>query len=292
MWSEYHICTNTEQAIELLTKYDGKARVIAGGTDLLIELEMSKAIVPALIDVTRIPNLCEIIVQDDRILLGAAVTFTRLIASKTVSKYVPHLISAARSIGGKQIQNVATVVGNVVNASPAADSVPPLYTMDALVHGLDSNKSEWELPINEFITGVNETRIPYGGLVTGISMPILQNGWRMSFRKLGLRRSMAISVVNCAIALEVRKGFIHNARIAFGAVAPTIIRADEAENALIGISLQETSLNEAPKLARSAVKPIDDLRASAVYRSQMVENLLRQEIMKLAAPPIEVVDAT
>jgi CO/xanthine dehydrogenase FAD-binding subunit len=282
MWDEYHLCEVKDQALDLLHRYGGEARVIAGGTDLILQVEASGNHLPALIDITRIQDLQEITVRQDRIFIGAAVTFQQIINSRLVFRHAPHLVAAARTVAGRQIRSVATIAGNVVNASPAADSAPVLYTLDACIHFIDEQKKQRNMPISRFINGVNTTLLPRCGLVTGISFPIRDHGWHTSFRKLGLRRSMAISVVNASLALLEQEGIIREAHIAFGAVAPTPVRALEAEQELIGLPLSKAASSEAPRLARLSVCPIDDLRASAAYRLQMVENILRQELRRLS----------
>jgi CO/xanthine dehydrogenase FAD-binding subunit len=282
MWNEYHLCKEIEESLHFLHRYHGKARVIAGGTDLILEIETGRHTLPALIDITHISDLQGISKRGDRIYIGAAVTFEQVIHSDLIRQHAKHLITAAQSIAGRQIRNSATVVGNIVNASPAADSAPVLYTLDARVHFIDDQKVDQEIPISQFITGVKKTSLPRCSLVTAISFPVCTNGWHTGFRKLGLRWSMAISVVNLSLALYEEDGIIRDARIAFGAVAPTPVRSILAEQVLIGMSLKDAGSSDAPRLARSSVSPIDDFRASAKYRLQMVENLLRQELCKIS----------
>lgn len=282
MWEEYLTCETLEQAVMYLANYRGEAKIIAGGTDLLIDLEAVSSPLPAVIDVTQIPDLQEIRVDKGSIHIGAAITFSQIISSPIIAKHSPHLIQAARTVGSRQIQNVATLVGNIIHASPAADSACPLYTLDATVHWVVDGLQESALPIAEFISGVNATVLPTQALVTGISFPIPEGQWFMSFRKLGLRFSMAISVVNCAIAVQIEDDLIRDSRIALGAVAPTPIRVRDAETKLIGMGLVDLETCSAPLIAAKASKPIDDFRSSASYRSEMVENLLRAELKKLA----------
>lgn len=283
MRNEYFLCESVEEALDLLHRFNGEARVIAGGTDLLIQMKTGTCRVPALIDITGIQDFQGITIKEDRIFIGAAVTFHQIIHSGAILRHAPHLVTAARTIAGRQIRNVATVVGNIANASPSADSAPVLYTLDAQVHFFDEHKTEREVPINQFANGVKTTSLPRCGLITAISFPIRENGWHTCFRKLGLRRSMAISVVNASFALFENDGVIQDARVAFGAVAPTTVRSVLAEQALIGLSMEKAASSEAPRLARSSVSPIDDFRASASYRLQMVENIFRQELRKLSS---------
>jgi CO/xanthine dehydrogenase FAD-binding subunit len=283
MWNEYYLCESIEETLHLLHRYNGDARVIAGGTDLILQIETEHCHVPALIDITCIRDLQEVSIQGDRIHIGAAVTFHQIIHSEIIHRYAPHLVAAARMIAGRQIRNTATVVGNIVNASPSADSAPVFYTLDARVHYFNELKVKQDIPISQFIIGVKTTSLPRGGLVTSISFPIRNEEWHTCFRKLGLRWSMAISVVNVSFALFEKDGIIRDARIAFGAVAPTPVRSKPAEQALIGISLEHAATSDAPMLARTSVSPIDDFRASSNYRLQMVENLLRQELRKLSS---------
>ena len=281
MWNEYHLCTEIEEALHLLHRYDGEAKVIAGGTDLILQLEIDNQHVPALLDITRIPKLRQIFIKDDRIHIGAAVTFREVLGSRSILEHAPHLVSAAHSIAGRQIRNVATIGGNIINASPAADTAPVLYTLDAIVHYYDENMDEQKIQVDKFITGVKKTLLPRYGLVYSISFPIPKNGCHMRFRKLSLRRSMAISLVNTSVTILETDGMIKDARVAFGAVAPTPVRSIAAEKALIGLEMKKVSTSDAPQIARSSVSPIDDFRASSKYRLQMVENLLRESLRSI-----------
>lgn len=283
VWDSYHICREIDDALDLLHHYDGEAKIIAGGTDLILQLEAMHRHVPAVIDISQIEALGQISKTEDHISIGSAVTFREVIHSSVIRQHAPHLIMAAEQIAGRQIRNVATVGGNIANASPAADSVPVLLTLDARVHYLQHTGRTEYLPLEDFLLGVNQTALPADGLVTAIDFPIRGEGWHQSFRKLGLRRAMAIAVVNVALSLFESDGIVQEARFAFGAVAPTAVRALEAEQCLSGKVLTHRLISEAAGLARNAVVPIDDFRASADYRLRMVEGILREELSNLSA---------
>ncbi len=281
MWKTYHMPPTLEQACSLLGEYGEEARIIAGGTDLVLALQDRKVPLAAVIDITRIPDLRMIEVRGDRIVIGAGVTFSHVLQSELLAHDAPHLLQAARTIAGRQIRNVATVVGNIVNASPAADSAPVLSTLQAMIHISDSAGQARTTPLQAFLQDVRKVDLAPGEMVTAISFRRPGDHWRMAFRKVGLRRSMAIAVVNAAVMLKVEGGQIREARIALGSVAPTVVRAEEAEAELKGLTEAGALASDAPRLARKAATPIDDFRASAAYRLAVVAALVRSQLRTL-----------
>ena len=282
LWNEYFFPTTTSEAVSLLSRYGNRARIIAGGTDLILDLT-EKRIAPlqALIDITRIPYLGCIDIQDGRVAIGAAVTFSQLLKSIELRRSTPFLLDAVQTIGGRQIRNLGTLVGNIINASPAADGLPPLYALDAELHILAENGLERQVPIANFIQNVRKVDLHPGEMVTAVSFPVPTRDWRMTFRKVGLRRSMAIALTNIAVMVRVKEDTVTDARIALGAIAPTVLRMKEAERSLIDLPVSAALKSEAPRLSRQAARPIDDFRASASYRRKLVENLVRNQLTLL-----------
>jgi CO/xanthine dehydrogenase FAD-binding subunit len=282
LWNEYLSPATITEALRLLSQYGDQARIIAGGTDLMLDLA-EKRIAPtrAVIDITRIPELSRIETRDHQVFIGAAVTFSQILKSAELRRITPFLADAVQTIGGRQIRNLGTLVGNVVNASPAADGVPPLYALNTNIHILSENNNQRQVPIADFIQGVRKVSLEDGEMVAAVSFPIPSGPWRMAFRKVGLRRSMAIALTNIAVMILVEADMLKDVRIALGAIAPTVLRMKEAEQSLIGLSVSEGLSNEAPRLSRLAARPIDDFRASAAYRRTLVENLVRGQLNQL-----------
>jgi len=279
MWSEYFSALEIEEVIDVLAEREDRARVIAGGTDLLLEIERSiRTGIDTLIDISRIPDLDRIYVdQDEFIHLGPLVTHNHCIASKLIIENALPLAQAASEVGAPQIRNRGTIAGNLITASPANDTITPLIAMNAQVV-LQSQGNKRVIPLHEFYTGVRKTVMYPDELLIDIRFRKLSENQRGQFYKLGLRRAQAISLVNAACVLTFEENpidsiqdlRIQNATITLGAVAPTIIRATDAEKFLVGKVLTEETIESASQLAQHAAMPIDDVRSSRDYRSAMV----------------------
>jgi len=270
MWREYYTVSSTDQAIRLLTEKGARARIVAGATDLMLELERGvRKGVDTLIDVSRIPGFDRISLdEDNRIHLGPLVTHNDAAASALLRARAYPLARAAWEVGAPQIRNRATVAGNLITASPANDTITPLMALGASVT-LVSTRGERTVPLAEFYTGVRKTVMQPDELLVDISFPALSESQRGTFIKMALRRAQAISLVNAAVILDVQAGAVSSAAITLGAVAPTIIHAREAESYLAGKKLTDEVIAEAARLAMEASRPIDDIRASAAYRREL-----------------------
>ena len=271
MWREYFTVSSTDDAIRLLAEQGGRARIVAGATDLMLELERgARKDVDTLIDITRIPGLARIHLDEDNVIhLGPLVTHNDAAASELIRTRAYPLARAAWEVGAPQIRNRATVAGNLITASPANDTITPLMALGASVTLL-STRGERAVPLSEFYTGVRKTVMQADELLVDISFPAMTKSQRGTFVKMALRRAQAISVVNAAVILNVSRGAARSAAITLGAVAPTIIHAREAEAYLAGKSLTDEVLARAARLAMESSRPIDDIRASAAYRREMV----------------------
>jgi carbon-monoxide dehydrogenase medium subunit len=271
MWREYYTVSSTDQAIRLLAEKGGRARIVAGATDLMLELERGvRPNVDTLIDISRVPVLDRIhLDEDDIIHLGPLVTHNDAAASELIRTRGYPLARASWEVGAPQIRNRATVAGNLITASPANDTITPLMALGASVTLL-SVRGERTIPLGEFYTGVRKTVMQPDELLVDISFPAMTSTQRGTFIKMALRRAQAISVVNAAVILDLRGGAVSSAAITLGAVAPTIIHAREAESYLEGKTLTDEVMLETARLAMETSRPINDIRASAAYRREMV----------------------
>jgi len=280
MQMEYYFPASVAEAITLMQQYGEQARLIAGGTDLLLDIERQRYHAQALVDVTRIPALQRMELDGGGVTIGAAVTYSRLLAWSAFCEGVPLLADAIRRIGSVQIRNVATLVGNITNASPAGDALPPLYVLGAQVH-VDGPQGRRLVPIEKFVLGVRRIALEPGELVTHVTFHLPGPGWCGAFGKVGLRRAMIITVANVAVLLLAEGGRMAEVRIALGAVAPTVLRVPEVETFLAGSTLDEETVVQAGRLATQAVQPIDDVRASASYRREVAGGLVRRTLREL-----------
>jgi len=271
MWHEYFNAATTEEAIRLLGEHGEKARIVAGATDLILELERGvRRDIHTLIDITRIPGLDQITLdEDDVIHLGPLVTHNHCAGSKLIRERAFPLARAAWEVGAPQIRNRGTVAGNLITASPANDTITPLMALGAWVV-LASKHGERKVKLEDFYIGVRKTVMGADEMLVDIAFPVLKKSQKGTFIKLALRRAQAISVINVAVVLDLETASVKSASITLGAIAPTIIHADEAENYLMGKELTEEVITEAGKLAMEASRPIDDIRGSAAYRREMV----------------------
>lgn len=276
---DYYNVTSVAEAVQLLAERGKRARIIAGGTDLILEMERGvRQGIDTLIDITRIPNLDRIVLDEDEVFhLGPLVTHNHCVAAKLIVEQAFPLAQAAWEVGAPQIRNRGTVAGNLITASPANDTITPLLAMGARV-SLLSSSDQREVPLEDFYTGVRRTVMRPDEMLVDISFPALQANQRGLFVKLGLRRAQAISLVDVAILLtfaessgkEFTKQPVQQAAITLGAVAPTIIHAREAEAFLAGRQLDAETIEMAGQLAQQAAQPIDDVRSSMDYRREMV----------------------
>lgn len=277
MWKNYINATSIEEVVQVLAENREKARVVAGGTDLILELERgARKGIETLIDVTRIPYLDNISIDEDEVIhLGALVTHNDCAASKLIRSRAYPLARAAWEVGAPQIRNRGTIAGNVITASPANDTITPLMALGAKVT-LVSTRGIRVVPLKKFYLGVRKTVMEPDEMLADISFPAMTKTQRGTFIKLALRRAQAISLVNAALILDLKGDTVKSASITLGAVTPIITHATKAEKFLTGKKLNEKNIIAAADLAVKSAKPIDDVRGSANYRSEMVRVITRR----------------
>lgn len=286
MWHTYHAPATVSEALDLLARYGDACRLVAGGTDLILEMERGVRQQSVLVDVSCIPDLDRIertVLADGReaLVIGPNVTHNQVVAcADAVARAFP-LARSCWLVGAPQIRNRGTVAGNLVTASPANDTITPLWALDATVTLVSKARGERTLTFPEFFLGVRRTALQPDEMLLRITVPLLGSNERGTFLKFGLRQAQAISLVNVAVTLDVTDG--SPARIALGAVAPTIIRAGEAEAFLRGKALTNTVIEEAAELTAAAARPISDIRASADYRRDLVRVLTQRALGQLRA---------
>jgi len=274
---EYIAAASLEDALKIKNKRGADARVIAGGTDLILRMRDAVLSPGLLIDLRQV-SLNAISSQDEEIQFGAYVTLSQILEHTETNSMFPALVESCRQFAGPPIRNRATLGGNIVNASPAADLVPPLMAYDANIV-LTSSTGERVLPLAEFFTGPGQSVMQPDEILTKISLPIMPANTATSFIKLGQRRSMAISIVNLSTRITLdASGIVCATRIVLGSVASTPVRALEAEAILTGQRLSDDLLISAAAKARQEVSPISDVRASEDYRDRMVEVLVRRAL--------------
>jgi CO/xanthine dehydrogenase FAD-binding subunit len=268
------------EALSLLTNEPDVWKPFAGGTDLMVLLESGNLRHRNYINIWQLDELRNIVVTDDYVTLGALTTYTDVQSQPVLRAEFPMLCQAASETGGLAIQNRGTLGGNIVNASPAADSPPALLAYDAEIELTSMNGSRW-LPYHGFHTGYKQMLIGSNELLTQIRLPRSTANNYHYYRKVGTRKAQAISKV-CLAGLGSKRGeTIDDIRIAFGSVAPIVIRCTQTEAALRGQTLNGETINFARESLMNEIKPIDDIRSTSSYRLRVANNLLVDFLEKL-----------
>ena len=279
MWQEYISVTSITEVLRLLAEHGERARVVAGGTDLILELDRGvRKGIDVLVDITRLPGLDRITLEDGTIHMGPLVTHNHCVASQLIVDKAFPLAQAAWEVGAPQIRNRGTIAGNLITASPANDTITPLMALGARLT-LRSLRGERVVPLDQFYLGVRRTVMQPDEMLVDIAIPAMRDNQRGMFIKLGLRQAQAISLVNAAVIVTIDNEkyltakddlWVKSAAITLGAVAPKIIHAEGAEEFLLGQCLDQSVIDQASKLAMQAAHPIDDVRSSGGYRHEMV----------------------
>ncbi len=261
---DYYEPRSLEEALTILEKYRGEARVLAGGTDLLVQMKMGLVKPKVIVNIKKIPGLDTIEQCGDHIIIGALTRLRKLEKSEIIREKLTALYEALRWMASIQIRNLATIGGNLCNASPAADTAPPLLVYNAELHAASIHGSRW-IPINKFFTGPKKTVLGPNELLLEIKIPIPPRNSGSAFIKVA-RTSMDLAKASVATYIEVEERVIKTVRIALGSVAPTPVRAPSVEEMVTGRELTEETARKAANRVVNDISPITDARSTAEYR--------------------------
>jgi CO/xanthine dehydrogenase FAD-binding subunit len=273
----YIMAKDVGHALALLGEHGAKAKILAGGTDLLVELKHAVHNPEMIVDVSRLRELKDIAIVDDGLHIGALATHADIMNSPIISGMFPALVDAAHSIGAMQTRNLGTLGGNLVTCVPSMDSGPALIALDASVTVANA-EGRRRMPLAELFVGPRRTSLKPGDLLVDIVIPKENLDKPVAFEKFGLRKGQALALVNVAAAFFIDKGKFVSPRIALGAVAPTVIRAPKAEAYLDGRKISAEAMAEAGRIAATEAKPISDFRASADYRRDLIAVLVKRAL--------------
>lgn len=273
---QYEAPETTKAAIALLAKSKGKAFVLAGGSDLLVRMKGGFIEPDLIVDIKHIKAMREIKKSATGFQIGAAVSCAAMGEHKALKKTWPGVVEAANLIGSKQIQGRCTVAGNLCNASPAADSVPALVAAGAKAV-IAGPKGKRTVPVEKVPTGPGKTSLAKGELVEAIKLPARKPRSGDAYLRFIPRSEMDIAVVSAGVNLTVdRKGIVTNARVALGAIAPTVVLVDKAAKALVGKKLDDDTLDALGAACSAACRPIDDKRGTVEFRTKVAAVLAKR----------------
>ena len=286
LWNHYHIPTSIEDALALLAQYEGRARVIAGGTDLLLDIRQGHMPPPdALIDVTRIQDFGSIQQDGDTLVLGAGVTHTQIVQSNLITERATCLVESCGVVGGPQVRNVGTLGGNVAHALPAGDGTTSLVALDAEAEIVQQGERRWvsirEMYLGPGVSLLDSTR----DLLVGFRFALCGLGEATAFKRIMRPQGVALPILGCAVWMRVDAASerIEDVRVCIGPVDRVPARADAVEAALRGAMVGPEAVDHAVEVARETLHPrTSKFRATAAYRVEMVETLLRR-VLPLAA---------
>lgn len=275
------------EALQALAQ-GGRVVPVAGGTNVMVSLKRMPLEADLVVDLSGLEELAPISESNGSVRIGAGFTFARLLEWRPGDAIEGLMRPMCAAFAGPLIRNLATVGGNVCDASAAADISPPLLALDAAVELESAARGRRTLPLAEFFQGVRRTSRRPDELLTAIEFPRPAKDERWFYYKLGKRKADAIAIVSVAMTVKLEQGKVEHARIALGAVAPVAMRTPETESLLLGETLGEAVINAAAATAAREARPIDDFRATGAYRRQMVEALVRrglEEISRTRPPP-------
>jgi CO/xanthine dehydrogenase FAD-binding subunit len=278
---ELRVPASLPETLALLSGEPGKWQAFAGGTDLMVLLEAGKLSHKRFLSLSKLEELHGIDVLPDTVLLGALTTYSQVLRNSVLQEEFPLLCSAARETGSIATQNRGTLGGNIVNASPAADSPPALLVYDAEIELISARGARW-VPYHGFHNGYKKMLLAPDELLSHIRLQRRFKPWRQYYRKVGTRKAQAISKVCFAGGALLEDGRIRDIHIALGSIAPVVLRAVKTEDALRGAALTPEVIAKARDTLAREITPIDDLRSTARYRMRVAQNLLEEFLSQLA----------
>ncbi len=273
-----------DEALEIMEEHKGKARLIAGGTDLITDIRRKEIDFEVLVDIEKIRGLRSIREEDGKIRIGSAATFTQLEESELVRNHASALAQASAQVGSPQVRNRGTIGGNIVSAQPAADGALALFALDAILK-IAAKKGIREIPITQAYLDIGKLMIdPSREILVGIQIQKREKGEGSNYQRVAIRKAMALPILACGLFVKTAMGSIQFARIAIGPVSNTPLRVRRAEEFLRGKPLTEEVFREAGKIASEEVAPRDSrLRGSAGYRKDLAAVLVRRGLEKVEA---------
>jgi carbon-monoxide dehydrogenase medium subunit len=281
MISQYIQPKKLDDALEQIAFFKERAKIMAGGTDLIIQMRKGLNDPEVILDLSSLQELRGIKASQDIVTIGACTTFYEIINDQVISNSVGVLTRAAMSIGSTQIRSRGTIGGNLGNGSPAGDSLPALFVLNADVHLLSSEGDRW-VPINEFFRGPGKTIRQTNEIISEVRFNIPTTSSKGYFQKIGQRKGMFIAKASVAMHLSFQEGKVQDCAIALGAVAPTVIRARATEQYLIGKRLIGEIMMHASQMTAEICKPITDIRSTDEYRKKIIGVMVKRGLEELA----------
>lgn len=279
----YHLepVRDLNEVLDRLSRDPGRWKLFAGGTDLMVLLEAGKLSHRYFLNVWKLPELRGIEVATESVTIGAATTYTELRSNSSLAREFPMLCQAASETGAVATQNRGTIGGNIANASPAADSPPALLVCDAEIELVSARGARWR-PLHGFYSGYKKMDLRNDELIRRIRLQRARAGWQSYYRKVGTRKAQAISKVCFAGCARLEGGRITDIRLAFGSVAPIVLRATQTERLLRGEKISPAVARAASEKLAQEIAPMDDMRSTANYRRRVAQNLLREFVELLS----------
>ena len=278
-WIDYQSPTSVREAVALLNEAGDRARPLAGGTDLLVQLRVGAYDLDSVVDVKDIPELNELTYDPDNgLTIGAAAECYRIYGNSSVRSVYPGIVDAASIIGGTQIQGRASLGGNLCNAAPSADSVPAMIAYHGVARIAGPNGSR-EVPLEDFCVGVRQTVLERGEILVSLHFPTPDANSGANYIRFIPRNEMDIAVAGAGVSVTLDNGDISAARVTLASVAPTPLFVAEAAEAIVGKPATEETASLAGVIARNAAKPITDMRGTIEYRKRLCEVLTRRALM-------------
>ena len=277
-WIDYTAPTSIKETVGLLAQHANQARLLAGGTDLLVQLRTGRLQLDLLVDVKGVPELNEVAYDPQTgLTVGAAVPCYKIYTDQAVTDAYPGLIDAVSLIGGIQIQGRASLGGNLCNAAPSGDTIPILIALGGTAR-IDGTNGKREVAVEEFCTAPGWNILQQGELLTSIHLPPPVPSSGAHYMRFIPRNEMDIAVVGAGVSVVVEDGVFRSARVSLASVAPTPLFVKEAGDALVGRPVDEDSIRLAASIARDAAKPITDMRGTVEYRKHLCEVLTRRAL--------------